>query len=76
MITWSISAQFLRHMNIAEVKIPLHMFINGFKIIESQIKNDTLIVSFVHKNHVLHTNQLAIIKPTTVPDIIRKAQLS
>ena len=75
MIAWSISAQFLRHMNIAEVKIPLHSFLNGFKILESQIKDDTLILSFVHKTHVLHSNELALVKPVMCPDIIRK-QLS
>lgn len=54
MITWNVSAQFLRHMNLANVKIPLHSFIKGFKIIESKIENDTLILQFAHKDHCLY----------------------
>jgi hypothetical protein len=54
MITWNVTAQFLRHINIAKVEIPLHRFLNGFKILESRIENDTLILQFAHKEHYLH----------------------
>ncbi len=58
MIAWNVTAQFLRHINIANVKIPLHSFLNDFKILESKIENDTLILSFSHKDHFLY-----VIKP-------------
>jgi hypothetical protein len=54
MITWNVTAQFLRHMNIAKVNIPLHSFINGFKIVESKIENDSLVLQFIHKDHYLY----------------------
>jgi hypothetical protein len=54
MITWNVSAQFLRHMNVAKVNIPLHNFINGFKIVESKIENDSLVLQFAHKDHCLY----------------------
>lgn len=56
MITWNVSAQFLRHMNIAKVEIPLHSFLNGFKILDSRLENDTLILQFAHKEHYLNQN--------------------
>lgn len=54
MITWSVSAQFLRHFNLAKVEIPLHNFLKGFKILESKIENDTLILQFASKDHFLN----------------------
>jgi hypothetical protein len=51
MITWNVSAQFLRHINLAKVEIPLHSFLNGFRILESKIENDTLILQFASKDH-------------------------
>lgn len=59
MITWNVTAQFLRHINIAKVEIPLHRFLNGFKILESRIENDTLILQFAHKEHYLHQDGIS-----------------
>ena len=61
MITWNVTAQFLRHMNIAKVNIPLHSFISGFKIVESKIENDSLVLQFAHKDHFLYK------EPDTIP---------
>lgn len=63
MITWNVTAQFYRHMNLANVKIPLHCFLNDFKILESKIENDMLVLGFAHKEHFLNKS-LMIVKPS------------
>jgi hypothetical protein len=44
MITWSKVADFIRFGNRAEIRINLFSFLNGFKIVKSEIKNDTLTI--------------------------------
>ena len=62
MITWNVTAHFFRHCNLANVKIPLHSFLNDFKILESRIENDMLVLGFAHKEHFL-CKDLMILKP-------------
>lgn len=45
MISWSVTATFLRFLGSLEIKIPLNNIANGFKIIRTEIINDVLIVS-------------------------------
>lgn len=45
MISWSVTASFLRILGSLEIKIPLNNIANGFKIIKTEIINDVLIVS-------------------------------
>ena len=46
MITWSKVAQFLKVGNRAEVRIELFSFLKGFKLLNTTIINDTLIITF------------------------------
>ena len=45
MISWSVTATFLRILGSLEIKIPLNNIANGFKIIKTDIINDVLIIS-------------------------------
>ena len=45
MISWSVTASFLRILGRLEIKIPLNNIANGFKILKTEIINDVLIVS-------------------------------
>lgn len=56
MISWNVTASFLKHFNLANVRIPLHQFLKDFKIVEAKIENDSLVLHFAEKNHTLHQN--------------------
>lgn len=43
---WTKMASLTKCANTAEVRINLFSFLNGFKLIRTEIINDTLIVSF------------------------------
>ena len=45
MISWSVSASFLRILNSLEIRIPLNSIANGYKIIKSDIIDDVLVIS-------------------------------
>lgn len=62
MIVWPVTAQFYRHINLASVRIPLHSFLDNFKIVSSNIENDTLVLGFAHDSHFL-TKGLIVYKP-------------
>jgi hypothetical protein len=47
MFYWEISARIARYLTKAEIKIPLNSFLNGFKIVKSEIVDDTLIIKLV-----------------------------
>ena len=53
MITWNVSAQFFRHINLASMKIPLHSFLKDFNIVDSKIVDDMLVLGFAHKDHFI-----------------------
>jgi hypothetical protein len=44
MITWSVTASFLRVLNSLEIRIPLNSIANGFKIIKTDIIDDVLVI--------------------------------
>lgn len=71
MISWNVSAQFYRHINLANVKIPLHSFLKDFRILESKIENDMLVLGFAHKDHFL-CNSLMILKPVCKEVVVLK----
>lgn len=49
LVYWEISAKLVRDICRAEIKIPLNSFLNGYKIIETKIVDDTLIIKLNHK---------------------------
>jgi hypothetical protein len=51
MISWSVTASFLKHCNVASVRIPLHQFLNDFKVLSSVIEKDALILQFAKHDH-------------------------
>ncbi len=63
MITWNVTASFLKHCNLANVRIPLHNFLNDFKILDAKIENDSLVLQFAEKNHFL-CDKIVVSKPT------------
>jgi hypothetical protein len=71
MITWNVTASFFRHCNLANVKIPLHQFLNDFKILETKIENDSLILQFAQKNHYF-CDSIYVLKPTEKSLIVFK----
>ena len=49
LVYWEISAKLVRDICRAEIKIPLNSFLNGYKIIETKIVDDTIIIKLNHK---------------------------
>jgi hypothetical protein len=51
MISWSVTASFLRVLNSLEIRIPLNSIANGFKIIKTDIIDDVLTRPKVEVSH-------------------------
>jgi hypothetical protein len=52
MISWSVTASFLRILGSLQIRIPLNGIADGYKIIKTEIINDVLIVSLKNiKSH-------------------------
>ena len=50
MISWSVTASFLRILGSLEIRIPLNNIANGFTIVKSEIVNDNLVISLIKLN--------------------------
>lgn len=53
MISWSATSSMLRHFNTGVIKLPLGGLFADFRIDAVNIKDDTLVIHMLEKNHIL-----------------------